>query len=175
MTGHISGVSTCFHNVVKPGFIGIWCGAHQLDTVLQSEKMGVNLFYYKLIALISYLRRQQNIISAIRSKAPKSKILAGIRWVGSSNGSRRPKLRFICISTRNVRIVSPPMIGGFTLCSLLFSPILATSNFKCLQGHQVTVSMKRTHLDSLQTSLLRAVGGRGPLLESEAATLDGSE
>ena len=79
MTGHISGVATRFQNVAKPGFIRIWCGAHQLDIVLQSaySKLGDNLFYCQLTALISYLRRQQNIISAMRSKAPK---VADTRW-----------------------------------------------------------------------------------------------
>ena len=36
MTGRISGVATRFQNVAKAGPIRIWCGAHQLDIVLQS-------------------------------------------------------------------------------------------------------------------------------------------
>ena len=37
MTGHVSGVATRFQQVAKPGFIRIWCGAHQLDLVLQNS------------------------------------------------------------------------------------------------------------------------------------------
>ena len=34
MTGRISGIATRFQNVTKPGFIHIWCCAHQLDIVI---------------------------------------------------------------------------------------------------------------------------------------------
>ena len=34
MTGRISGVAVRLQNIAKPGFIHIWCGAHQLDIVL---------------------------------------------------------------------------------------------------------------------------------------------
>ena len=51
----------------------------------------------------------------------------------------------------------------------------STTTFKCLQGHHVTVSMQRTHLLTMQTSLLHAVGRRGPLLDSNATALDESE
>ena len=53
--------------------------------------------------------------------------------------------------------------------------LMATTTVKCLQGHQVTVAMQRSHLVSLQTALLHAVGGRGPLSEKGAENLDGSE
>ena len=52
---------------------------------------------------------------------------------------------------------------------------LVTTTFKCLQGHHVTVSMQCTHLLIMQTSLMHVVGGRSPLLDSEATALDESE
>ena len=51
----------------------------------------------------------------------------------------------------------------------------ATTAFKCLQGHHVTLLMQRMHLLTMQTYLLHAVGRRGPLLDSEAVALDDSE
>ena len=47
--------------------------------------------------------------------------------------------------------------------------------FNFLQGHHVTVSMQRTYLLTMQTSLLNAVGGRSHLSEYEATVLDDSE
>ena len=52
---------------------------------------------------------------------------------------------------------------------------LVTTTCKCLQGHHVTVSMQCTHLLIMQTSLMHVVGGRSPLLDSEATALDESE
>ena len=51
----------------------------------------------------------------------------------------------------------------------------STTTFKCLQGHHVIVSMQRTHLMTMQTSLLHAVGGRGPMSDSKATALYDSE
>ena len=47
MTGRILGVATRFQEVVNPGFFCIWCGARQLDIVIQSayRKLGGKAFY----------------------------------------------------------------------------------------------------------------------------------
>lgn len=47
MTGRVSGVSTWLQNVAKGGHIPIWCGAHQLDIVLEStyNKLSNEAFY----------------------------------------------------------------------------------------------------------------------------------
>ena len=67
MTGCVSGVATRFQNFANPGFIRIWCGAQQLDIVLHSaySKFYDEALYTQLTALISYLWRQQNFVSAI--------------------------------------------------------------------------------------------------------------
>ena len=44
----------------------------------------------------------------------------------------------------------------------------STTTFKCIQGHHITFSMQRTHLLTMHTSLLHAVGGNGPLSESDS-------
>ena len=55
------------------------------------------------------------------------------------------------------------VVAGFSL--------MATTTFKRLQGHQVTVAMQRLHLASLQTALLHAVGRRDSLSEMEAVSV----
>ena len=49
---------------------------------------------------------------------------------------------------------------------------VATTNFKSLQVHHVTVTMQRTHIVYMQTYLLHAVGVDGPMSPSEAAAFD---
>ena len=86
MTGRISGVVTWFQNVVNTDFIRIWCGAHQLEIVIQSvySKLNNEAFYTQLKALISYIWRQQNFDSVIQLKAPK---VVDTRWESMFNVS----------------------------------------------------------------------------------------
>ena len=67
-TGCILGIATLFQNVAKPRFIKIWYGDPHLGIVLQGSysKFGDDNCYQKLTHLISYLWRQQNIISKMR-------------------------------------------------------------------------------------------------------------
>ena len=72
------------------------------------------------------------------------------------------------------------MFGGSIYWSSQISPVRpprrsATTTFNCLQVHHVTVSMQWTRLLTVKTSLLNAVGGRGPLLYLEVTALDDSE
>lgn len=96
MTGRISGVATRFQNVAKRGFIRIWCGAHQLDLVLQDAycELANETFYTQLTSLISYLRRQQNLISDMRTKAPK---VSDTRWESMGDVSKWFKTNRIAI------------------------------------------------------------------------------
>ena len=95
MTGRLQGVATRFEQVAKPGFFRLWCGLHQLDIVLQHFflKLMTDTFYGQLTALISYLRRQQNLISEMRTKAPK---VADTRWESMSKVSIR--IGLVCIA-----------------------------------------------------------------------------
>ena len=86
MTGHIQGVATRFEQAALPGFFRIWCGLHQLDLVLQQfyTELMDNSFYGILTNLISYLRRQFNLIAEMKTKA---KTVADTRWESMSKVS----------------------------------------------------------------------------------------
>jgi hypothetical protein len=79
MTGHVQGVDTRFEQVAQPGFFRIWCGLHQLDLCLQKfyQELMDEQFYSSLTHLISYLRRQQNLIAEMNTQLQKSRILVG--------------------------------------------------------------------------------------------------
>ena len=64
MTGRHQGVVTRIQRVAHPGFMRIWCGAHQLDLCMQSFYLAIpEAFYSTLTLLVAYLRRQQKFIS----------------------------------------------------------------------------------------------------------------
>jgi hypothetical protein len=61
MTGRHQGVFTQIHRVAKPGFMRVWCGAHQLDLSMQSFYLAIpDTFYSTFTLLVAYLGRQQN-------------------------------------------------------------------------------------------------------------------
>ena len=69
MTGWHRGAVTQIQNAVLPdGFYRIWCALHQLDIVIQKCVLHYfsDDFYSNLTGLIGYLRRQQNLIQAMK-------------------------------------------------------------------------------------------------------------
>ena len=59
MTGWHSGLLTYLHQATLPNFIPIWCGAHQLDLVIERmyNKLLKEDFFSVMDVLIRYLRR----------------------------------------------------------------------------------------------------------------------
>lgn len=169
MTGRVSGVSTRFQSIANPGFIRVWCAAHQLDLVLQDvySNLAKESFYSELTNLISYLRRQQNLISDMRSKAPK---IADTRWESMSSVSEWFRLhRIAVLEYLNAKTPScSPSSQWWILISAIESFSRRCSiTFRQLQGHKVTISQQRQHLACLVSDLLSDVGGKGPLADAD--------
>ena len=80
MTGRYVGVVTLLDNATGPGFIRVWCGAHQLDLIMADvfDKQLKEDFFSVLTALIGWLRRQQNLIADMGTTCPK---VALSRWL----------------------------------------------------------------------------------------------
>jgi hypothetical protein len=79
MTWRHQGVITRIHRVANPGFMRVWCGAHQLDLCMQSFYLAIpDKFYSTFTLLVAYLRRQQNFISDERSQLP---LICNTRWL----------------------------------------------------------------------------------------------
>jgi hypothetical protein len=79
MTRRHQGVITRIHCIAKPGFMRVWCGAHQLDLCMQSFYLAIpNTFYSTFTLLVTYLRRQQNFILDERSQCP---LICDTRWL----------------------------------------------------------------------------------------------
>jgi hypothetical protein len=80
LTGRLSGAVTLLTADRFPGIFRIWCGAHQLDLVIQNlmSHLCRDEFYTTLTGLIGHLRRQQNLIAEMSSTCPA---VASTRWV----------------------------------------------------------------------------------------------
>jgi hypothetical protein len=82
MTGRHSSAVTRLASGAFPGFYRIWCGAHQPDLVIQEVMSGHlgEAFYGTLKSCISHLRRQQNLVSSLKTTCP-----SGVDKVGFSS------------------------------------------------------------------------------------------
>ncbi len=71
MTGRLSRVVTLIQNVVKPNFMRVWCLLHQIDIIMQKvyKRVGCN-FYKTLTSIISFLRRQKNLVEEMQAICP---------------------------------------------------------------------------------------------------------
>ncbi len=78
MTGVRKGIVSRIQAVAAKGFIRVWCGAHQLDLALKKALGRLpKAFLTTLTTMIAYLRRQQKLISEMKSKNP---YYITVRW-----------------------------------------------------------------------------------------------
>ena len=117
MTGCVSGCITRFQREAKPGFIRVWCGAHQFDPVLQSVyvEFGDEVFYQELTSVIGYLRRQQNLIKDMKTTCPKLADTRWDLWPKSAAGSCRIVSTFVLTLNGRIHRANLRQNGGFTL------------------------------------------------------------
>jgi hypothetical protein len=78
MTGVRKGIVSRIQAIVAKGLIRVWGGAHQLDLALK-KTLGrlLEAFLTTLTTMITYLRRQQKLISEMKSKSP---YYITVRW-----------------------------------------------------------------------------------------------
>lgn len=80
MTGRLSGAVTRFERDTFPSFFRVWCGAHQLDLIIQELMAGQlqDTFRAPLTTLIAHLRPQYALRQEMGSKCAT---VAEIRWL----------------------------------------------------------------------------------------------
>jgi hypothetical protein len=80
MAGRLSGAVTRLACGTLSGFYRVWCGAHQLDLVIQNvmSTLCSDTFYTHLTSLIGHLRRQQNLVAEMGCTCPT---VAHTRWM----------------------------------------------------------------------------------------------
>jgi len=80
MTGCRAGVEIRLHQVSLPGCYRVWCAAHQMDLVVQKifVKLCDDSFITTVMGITGHLRRQQNLITEMKSKCPR---FIDTRWL----------------------------------------------------------------------------------------------
>ena len=174
MTGCNSGCITRFEREAMPGFIRVWCGGHQFDLVLQGVyvEFGDEEFYQELTTVIGYLRRQQNLIKDMKTTCPK---LADTRWESMATVSRWFMSNRVDVrghmDQKNPQCKPSPKWWIYIMVLVPFAE-RAKITFKKLQGHEVTVSMQRGHLESVKLYFMESVQAEGPFAEGSNAADD---
>jgi len=86
MTRRLSGVVTQIQNVMKPNFMRVWCLLHQIDIIMHKvyKRVGCN-FYKMLTSIISFLRRQKNLVEEMQAICPN---LSATWWASISRVAR---------------------------------------------------------------------------------------
>ena len=80
MTGCISGVQTQFEDAAKHPVVRIWCILHQVELIAQQEYEALcnDTFRSTLTSIISYLFRQKNLQTEIKTMCPD---FVSTRWL----------------------------------------------------------------------------------------------
>ena len=159
MTGRVQGVATRFEEVCKPGFFRIWCGLHQLDLKLQLfyKNLMNEIFYALLTGLIAYLRRQQNLISEMNTKA---RMVADTRWEPMSKVSywfKINRVRVLSYLEEKKPPCSPPKEWWIVILFIDSISSAASTTFRSLEGLTCMVVQQRQGLIKLKNYLINLV------------------
>ena len=155
MTGSVKGVGTRIGQVALPGFFRIWCGAHQLDLVVQAvlKSMYNEAFVKTIQSLTGYLRRQQNLIRAMRCKCPR---FIDTRWLsmGRLLTWLKSKRRHIINHLEEKNPECRPSLDWWIIVYAMQKVIEICNKYMTeLQGKQLLVSQQKTILNRLMTRL----------------------
>lgn len=174
MTGRVQGVATHFEQAALPGFYRIWCGLHQLDIKLQSFFVSLmdEQYYSSLTSLISYLRRQQNLISSMKTKAPT---VSDTRWESMSKVStwfKTNRVDVLAYLDLKKPAVAPSSSWWIVLMFCQKISTEATITFRSLEGLTTIVAQQREGLRRLHDVYARLLKASGPLSMEEAMAVD---
>ena len=168
MVGNTGGVVTLMEKEATYDIVRVWCGLHRLDLKMQVvfEQALNEVYMTKLLALISFLRRQQNLITKMRTTCPK---VANTRWL-----SMFQVAHWLCENGFVIRqylleknaTCDPHKVWGIFLFGLREVAREANAVFVSLQGLSTLVSQQKDRFDGLVRKLCTNSGMSGPLTSS---------
>lgn len=172
MTGLVRGVASRCQEVTLPGFIRVWGGAHQLDLVMQAifKAFVAGVFLTTLTRLIGHLRRQRNLITAMRTQCPN---FVDTRWL-----SMGKVLRWLIANRIRLmeHLLDKPAHAPdlqFWICVYALNEVCVEANIVCkkLQGKKLLVSQQTELLSQLGATYRRISNTKGPLNGHDMAEL----
>ena len=173
MAGRISGVSSRFQRVCPPGFMRVWCAAHQADIHMQAfnDDLPVD-FKSTMTTAIGYLRRQQNLTSDLGSKCPK---LISTRWSGMLRCTTwfdKHRIKLLAHFESKTPACTPPPSWWVVLAFVKRVSQRADIAFKSLQGRSLLLCNQRQIITNLVRDLGDTLGFILPLTESQRAAME---
>ena len=173
MTGRHQGVITRLQRVSKPGFMRVWCGAHQLDLSMQSFYFAIpDTFYSTFTSIVSYLRRQQNFISDERSQCP---LICDTRWLNMIKVTTwfdKHRLAVAAYLEEKKPACMPDSSWWILLLVVHDIAGIAAISCKSLQGHGTLLCNQHHTLKRLVLEINSKVGIIGRLSEVQRGAID---
>lgn len=162
MVGRARGVVSILERNVPNPIYRIWCGAHQLDLVVQ-DTVAKNMhgsFYQQLTSFISFLRRQNRFSTEVGGQCPR---VATTRWLSLGRVSRwilRHREAIIGFFANEERAEAhiPPAVWWLRLyfVEALMEP--TDICFKAVQGRDTLVEEQKKRFDDLLAELKATFG-----------------
>jgi hypothetical protein len=170
MIGRHQGVITRKHRVAKPGFMRVWCGAHQLD--LSFYLAIPDEFYSTFTLLVAYLRRQQNFFSDERSQCPLNFNTRWLNMVKVTTWFDRHRLAAVAYLEETKPNCMPD--DSWWILMLIVHEIAGIAAISCkyLQRHGALLCNQHHTLQRLVLEINNKVGIVGILTEAQRDTID---
>ena len=173
MTGHLQGVVTRMEQAADHEIYRVWCGLHQLDLVMKRGYNGLmdGELVSILIALVTYLRAQPNLIADMRATCPKF----STRWIIMGTVARwllehrvRIFQHFTAESTKSTN-VNPPSWWWVVIAGLSALTEYVNIVFIKLQSKDLLISQQASELQKLAADIFILFNVEGPFNEDEIA------
>ena len=166
MTGRAAGVVTRLQNYMHNNcpLFRIWCGAHQLDLVMEhvmTEVVG-NSFLNVMLKFISHLSRQQKLIADMGTTCPR----VVNRWLSTykvTNWFKTYRIDLLRYINEAHPTSAPPRLWWVYLVAMQSFTNYTAITFKYIQESTLLLSEQSSAFDKLIRTFIKDVGVEGPL------------
>lgn len=174
MTGRITGVATQFTGATNLFCSRFWCALHQMDLVVQDEyqRLSDDKFVDTLTTMVSYLRRQYNLISTMKCTCPK---FMSTRWMAMKRLTKFLKSVRIVICEYFEEKSSPCAPDAAWWVGLISLDAVATeisTVVERLQGKKTLVQEQEKEISFLLGTLSALGNVQGPKTSTEIESVD---
>jgi hypothetical protein len=175
MTGRAAGVVTRLQNYMHEDcpLLRIWCGAHQLDLVMEHIMTRVvgDAFFNVMLGFITYLGRQQKLIADMGTTCPR----VVNRWLSTNKVTSWFKLHRTEL-LQHIEEKNPPTAPSrlwwvYLLAMQSFTNYTAAT-FRYIQGATTLVSDQTSSFEKLIKTFIDDVGIMGPLAQDANQQFD---
>jgi len=172
MIGRVAGVVTRFDATMHSdcSFIRIWCGAHQLDLVMEDIMNNVikERFFSVMTGFITHLTRQQNLIAEMQTTCPR----VVNRWLSMDMVISWFKIHWpqLLAHIESKQPDSAPLhLWWVAFLSMHHFTTRVAVTFYSIQGLTTLVLQQRNAMDNLIASFIDDVGVIRPLTAESIA------